>query len=156
MPRHASHSRQQFGDQAFGAQVIPGEGVTGFTEQLHCKPEQLAAAEIIARNVQGCGAVPETFLPSWPDLDIKEPDTAWADFVLVWDAGRSKLNGKWAEVVLLAAIAFRVVAFENDCEEWEFMRVRRHFARGPMTQVSEDYTALFLPGVNCAIKAASP
>lgn len=81
-------------------------------------------------------------MPAWPKLDFEEAQAARPNFVLVGNASRAEHDGEGSVLGFLAAVAFTIVAFEQQRKKRKLMRVGREFAGDRMTKIGEDGAAL--------------
>lgn len=151
---HARGAKQNLRKQAFDGEFVCDSGCLDFAKQLHAQPKERAAGDIVARSIEGGGTLSESLLPRGAQLDFKQANAARPDFVLVGNARGTEHKRKRTELRLLAAIAFTVMAFEQQGKERQFVGVHWEFAGSGVAQVGEDGAALLVPGPNGSEEAA--
>ena len=117
-------------------------------KELYAEPEERAAADVFAGSIESRGAVGKPPLPGRANLDFKKPDAARTNFVLMGNAGGAKHDGERAELGILPAVAFAVMAIQKQRKKRKLVRVHREFARSGVTQIGEDCATLLALAVD--------
>ena len=83
------------------------------TEHFHSEPEQGFAFAIVVSQIERRRVLRQTVAPAWADFNFKEAHAARPNFVLMWNASRTKMQRVRPELRILPLIAFAVFAFEQ-------------------------------------------
>ena len=127
-----------FGQQAFHAKRIRLFDRKCLSEQLHCQPKQRAATTVLASPVELAGTFGKPCLPAGPQLDVKEPQAAGSDFILMRNACRPEHQRHGRKLLLLAAVAFAVKTMQQLAEKRQFVGVHGQLPRHRMAQIAEN------------------
>lgn len=141
----AGGEASEFREQAFDTERIGMFSDKGLAEEIHAEPEQRAAAGVFATLGECAGAVGDALLPVRAEFDVEEAQAARGDFVLVGNTRGTKHQGHRRELFVFAAVAFAVVAAEEQAEERQFVAMHGKFARNGMTKIAEDGPGIFDP-----------
>jgi hypothetical protein len=60
----------------------------------------------------------------------------------MWNAGGAEHDGKWTELLVLAAVSLTILPIEKETEEWQFVGVARQLPWNGMAKIGEDCTGV--------------
>lgn len=146
--RRARGDRKHFREKSFHREFVGNSAGRDLAEQLHAEPKERTTADVFAGGIESGGAFGEPLLPPRANLDFKQPYAARTDFVLMRDAGWAKHDGERAELGILPAVAFAVMAVKKQGEEGEVVGVHGQLARSGVTQIGEDGATLLALAVD--------
>ena len=112
--RRARGKREDFGEKAFDGEILGRGRSFHFAQELHGKPKQRTAGDVVTRGVEsGGGAIGEALLPCRAKPDFEKSDAAGANFVLVRNACGTEHEREGAVLTFATAAALAVVAVEH-------------------------------------------